>query len=194
MVPSDALFLFLGVMGALIMGVTAAARHRNWVGWGLFGGVLGVIPFIGWLAWMGFMIDLLFGAPGDDGSETSAAARAFGQGAKYAYAGGGTAIAIDDARGVLRLKNGQVTKEYPFSEIREWRTRLLTGGEIIGGGGTAALAAGGANLKNAKENRKGSGLFISVRDIDHPEWRIDMPNEQSQKRWMEILTQLVNKQ
>lgn len=53
----------------------------------------------------------------------------------------------------------------------------------------AGIAAAGHNARNARRNRKESGLFISVRDIDRPEWRIDMPNEKNQKRWMEILRQ-----
>lgn len=138
------------------------------------------------------MIDLLFGAKGDSGSERSAQAKSFGLGAQYAYVADNTGIAVDPGKETVRLKNGSNIQTYPFSAIRGWRPNLSTGGAIVGATGAAGPAAGSANLRNERENRKNSGLFVSVRDIDHPEWRIDMPNENNQKRWMEILRQSIN--
>lgn len=138
------------------------------------------------------MIDLLFGAKGDSGSERSAQAKSFALGAQYAYVADNTGIAVDPGKETVRLKNGSNIQTYPFSAIRGWRTNLSTGGAIVGATGAASPAAGSANLRNERENRKNSGLFVSVRDIDHPEWRIDMPNENNQKRWMEILRQSIN--
>ena len=79
--------------------------------------------------------------------------------------------------------------------MREWRTHLSTGGEVFAAGnigftGISSVAA--QNARVARDNRQASGLFVRVRDIDRPEWRIDMPSEKNQKRWMEILRQTIN--
>lgn len=180
------------IFGAVLFGLLASWRHKPVGRWVILGAVCGLIPFFGWLVGIGFLLDLLFGTKGDSGSETSAAAKAFGQGAQYAYVADNTGIAVDPARKTVRLKNGSTIQAYPFSAVREWRTNLSSGGAIIGATGTAGFAAAGANLSNERANRKNSGLFVSVRDIDHPEWRIDMPNENNQKRWMEIMRQSIN--
>ncbi|MGY0651940.1 DUF4755 domain-containing protein [Luteimonas sp. A537] len=179
--------------GAVIFGLLASWRHKPVGRWVILGAVCGVIPLIGWLVGFGFLLDLLFGTKGDSGSETSTAAKAFGQGAQYVYVADNTGIAVDPGQETVRLKNGSTIQTYPFSAVRGWKTNLASGGEIIGGTGYTAIAAGGANLRNERENRKNSGLFVSVRDIDNPEWRIDMPNENNQKRWMEIMRQSINR-
>lgn len=186
------LFLLLPVIGGgLLSALVAKARRRSAVGLGILGAVFGAIPFVGWF----FLLPMLLITmkEGDDGSEISTAAKTFAKGAQYAYAGGGTAIAVDTTRKIVRLKDGGwETKEYPFSEIREWCTNLSTGGQVLGYGLHAGSQAMGHNARVERENRKTSGLFVQVRDIGHPEWRIDMPSEQNQKRWMEIMRQTIN--
>ena len=184
------LLLFV-IGGGLLSALVAKSRRRSAIGFGILGAIFGVIPFIGWFFLLPML--LLTMKEGDDGSEISTAAKTFAKGAQYAYAGGGTAIAVDTTRKIVRLKDGGwATKEYPFSEIREWRTNLSTGGQVLGYGLHAGSQAMGHNARVERENRKASGLFVQVRDIDHPEWRIDMPNEKSQRRWMEILRQTIN--
>lgn len=195
-------FLGLSVFGLLIAGgifaLLAKWKHKSWLLWGIIGAVLALIPFIGWILWIVCLLSLLFGLSGDSGSENSSDAREFGQGAPYAYIGGNTGIAVNTEKRIVRLKEGKSIKEYAFTAIREWRTNLSSGGEVFSAGGIglagmhAGIAAAGHNARNARRNRKESGLFISVRDIDRPEWRIDMPNEKNQKRWMEILRQAIH--
>ena len=187
------MIIMLAGFGALTFGLLASWRHHPVGRWALIGAVCGAIPLLGWLVGFGFLIDLLFGAKGDSGSESSSAAKAFGLGAKYVYVADDTGIAVDSNQETVRLKNGSLIQTYPFSDIRGWSTNLASGGEIIGATGTAAIGAGGANLRTGLQNRKNTGLFVSVRDIDHPEWRIDMPNENNQKRWMEIMRQSINR-
>lgn len=52
-----------------------------------------------------------------------------------------------------------------------------------------------------RKNMDDSGFFISVRDIDYPEWRIafkyriglkERQMEMELKKWMEIFDQIVN--
>lgn len=109
-------------------------------------------------------------------------------GAAHYFVGKGTAIAIYPDRKSLVLKNGSISKEYSFKDVREWETNVQTGGEIYGGG----IATLGPNIRAAHANKKATGLFITVRDIDNPVWRINMPDKSDQQRWMEILRQLVN--
>jgi hypothetical protein len=37
-----------------------------------------------------------------------------------------------------------------------------------------------------------TGFFVTVRDVDNPKWRIEMRDEATQARWMEILRQEIN--
>lgn len=186
------MLLYIAVLGG-ILALIAKMKGKSWLRWGVIGAVCGLIPVIGFIVWLVLLVVLALGGSGDTGSETSAAAKSFGQGAQHNYVGGKTGIAIDPMRKIVRLKDGKIEKEYPFTDIREWRTNLASGGEVIAvGGGYAGIAAAGQNVRAARENRKASGLFVSVRDIDRPEWRIDMPNEKNQKRWMEIMRQTIN--
>lgn len=125
----------------------------------------------------------------------------FGEGYSYSYATKNTGIALSRERQTVKLKNGKNAKEYVFADVRGWETNLQTGGETVylpGGGGafspafSNSMAVAGMNHRNKKANREASGLFIKVRDIDNPIWRIDMLDKREQNRWMEILTQCIN--
>lgn len=178
--------------GGLVMGLAAKNQLRSGLGFGLLGALLMAIPFLGWFL---YPVTLATIKKGDNGSETSSAAKAFGAGAQYAYVGDDTGIAVDTQRRILRLKRGHRTKDYAFDQVRDWRTNLSSGGEVFAAGNigmAGAAQVAGQNARAERENRKASGLFVHVRDIDMPEWRIDMPNEQNQRRWMEILRQAIN--
>ena len=109
-------------------------------------------------------------------------------GYKYCFSSEGSAIAACPDRKLLRLTDGKKQKEYAFADVRSWDSNLATGGHFISGG----AAALGHNIRTNRENKKNSGLFVHVRDIDDPVWRINMLAAQDQQRWMEILRQTVN--
>lgn len=111
----------------------------------------------------------------------------FSNGFQYFYTGGGTGIAVSTERKIVKLKDGIKIKEYSFVDMREWKISSLSGGHVSGG-----LHSLGYNLATNAENRKGSGLFVYVKDIDNPVWRIAMLNKSEQSRWMEILQQTIN--
>lgn len=185
------LMIFFWAGGAVLTAFLAHNwKHLSWQRWLIYGiiwGALGLF-FVPWLL-------LLFMSKGDDGSEKSSGAQDLAQGAKYSYAGGATGIAVDTDRNTVRLKNGSFIKDYPFTDVREWRASLITGGQILGSVGPGlpgGAATTGANIRINRENAKASGFYIKVKDIDHPEWRIEMPNAQNQNRWMEILRQTIN--
>lgn len=135
---------------------------------------------------------------------------------KYKYAWDGTGIAVDQANSCLHLLarfNGiPVAKTYPLSDVRSWRFEmpelvLERGGAVIGGGITGAsrnlgYGIGQAISNSVRESRviENTGLYVDVRDIDHPQWFIkfrsrtphDKSTEMELRRWMEILAQHVN--
>lgn len=129
---------------------------------------------------------------GREGSETSLEAKRLAQGARYAYFCKDTGLAVDTDKRIVRLQNGRSIKEYAFAEVREWRSNIVSGGQLAGMGGYAGIAIAGQNARIERENRKETGLFLKVKDLDRPEWRIDMPNRDHQVRWMEILQQTIN--
>ena len=184
-------FLLTTAFGAILFGLLARAKNRSVLLWALLGAICGFVPLIGWLAGFGLMVVLLVLARGD--SDGSAATKDFGLGAKYVHVAGGTGIAVDPYNETIRLRLGKLDQTYPFSDVRGWRTNLATGGDILLPGISTAIAVAGANLRVARENRKNTGLFVSVRDIENPEWRIEMPDEKNQKRWMEIMRQSINR-
>lgn len=135
---------------------------------------------------------------------------------KYKYAWDGTGIAVDQANSCLHLLarfNGiPVAKTYPLSDVRSWRFEmpelvLERGGAVIGGGLVGAShnlghGIGQAITNSVRESRviENTGLFVDVRDIDHPQWFIkfrsrtphDKSTQMELRRWMEILAQHVN--
>ncbi|WP_312260008.1 DUF4755 domain-containing protein [Limnohabitans sp.] len=117
---------------------------------------------------------------------------------KYLHHYKRTAIAVDPKQQKLHLYADENGKTYDFSDVREWKYAYLTGGQILGAAPNLASAAQtiGANNHNHRNNVNGSGLFIEVRDIDHPKWHIQFQyNKHMEKellRWMEILRQSIN--
>jgi hypothetical protein len=102
-----------------------------------------------------------------------------------------TGIAVDTQKRELHLRNGANYKVYGFDQIRSWEANTQSGGQVYGGG-INGLAA---NLANQRANRDSTGLFIKVKDLDHPQWKIDFPASTAKKeltRWMEILQQTLN--
>lgn len=103
-----------------------------------------------------------------------------------------TGIALNAATQKIALAHGNLRKVYDFEEIRAWETNHETPGTVIGTG-SAALTATSVNIREANLAARRSGLFITVRDIDHPKWRIALPQKEH-ARWMEIMRQVVNKE
>lgn len=112
----------------------------------------------------------------------------FGAGFAHAQKAGNTAIAVDPVGRRIKLKEGRSVKEYDLKDVRGWRTNRQSGGTTVHGG----MAGFMHNVNAAAENTRASGIFVSVRDIDFPEWRIKLYDRKSQARWMEILDQAVN--
>lgn len=92
-------------------------------------------------------------------------------------------------------------KAYPVDKIRGHRISnvlpdIVLPGIVAGSSFNAVLTQVKLDRRVSNENKRlsdqaaaQSGLFIQVKDIDYPEWRIYMDPE-NQKVWDEILTQL----
>ncbi len=102
-----------------------------------------------------------------------------------------TGIAVDTEKREVHLKDRGNYKVYKFDEIRSWEANTQSGGMIYGGG-MNVLAA---NLANQRANKENTGLFIKVKDVDYPQWKIEFPPAKAKQeltRWMEILQQTLN--
>lgn len=173
-------------------------------------------PVVGPLFAMGFflipgvlIVAALINLTNRQTAERKQVADDFARGFKYSHMAAGTGIAIDTARQLLRLRSTPksekpVVKDYSFSDVREFERIVLTGGTVVAGQGIAhnaqgALNAVGANVQVAKhnarikkENESNSGIFITVKDIDNPRWRVAFPDKSELDRWMEILRQAIS--
>lgn len=111
-----------------------------------------------------------------------------GQGFDHQEAG--TGIGINTAVKSLTMWSGDALKTYSYDAVREWETnKARMASQAVGFGVAGALAAGAANSAVARDADAATGLFITVRDIDHARWRIAMSSESIQARWMEMLRQ-----
>ena len=111
---------------------------------------------------------------------------------KYSHFCNDTAIAIDPDTKRILLRSGGYEKVYPFEEVRGWSAEMRTGGEVSGAVGQAAAFQMGHNIRVQRENKAASGIFINVKDINMPKWRVAYPNQGLMDRWAEILRQTLS--
>ena len=104
----------------------------------------------------------------------------------------GAGIAINKSAKTLTLLTDGFWKTYPYADVREWETRKEHAGEVVGVGVQGGMAAIGANVRAERKAAANTGLFVSVKDVDHAKWRIEMKDEGMQARWMELLRQELN--
>lgn len=95
-------------------------------------------------------------------------------------------------KAITLADTASTVKKYRYDEIRSWSNEEETAGETIGVGFHAGMAALGANARAKAKARENTGLFISVKDINHPVFRIGMQNKKDRQKWFEILTQELN--
>jgi len=113
-----------------------------------------------------------------------------GQG--YVHAKAGSGIAVDPKGKRVALIQGGVGKAYAYADVREWQWVQETAAEIRHSSVSMQLAATGQNIKAAIDASRATGFFVTVRDIDHPVWRVEMTAKADQARWMEIMRQEIN--
>ena len=146
------------------------------------------------LGWSGWMFLTSARAAGKDAKQDPMRERLAAFNYNHFYKGSG--IGLDSTSREIHLISEEEYKVYPFSNIRNWETNIMTGGLTRSAPTlTTAIAASAENHRQQKENAANTGLFLQVRDVDHPKWHIKFPPKDLQRqldRWMEILRQEVN--
>lgn len=115
-------------------------------------------------------------------------------GGGYEHGEDDSGIAVNRQARTLTLSNAGQWKTYPFAEVRGWKTYLVRPGQpgVVAGNLASNVASIGAEIRAKQDAAADTGLFVEVRDIDHPKWRVAMKDERAQSRWMEILRQEIN--
>ena len=117
-----------------------------------------------------------------------------------------TSLLVDLNKKTIKLKEKNKEQTYPLSDIKTWRYDLTSSGKIIGVGITNGIIAKSQNDSNRLKDAKNSGFFISVKDIQNPEWQIKFfpkegrfsddkgfrDTEIQLKRWMQVFEQVLN--
>ena len=114
---------------------------------------------------------------------------------KFIHIENNTVIALNQAKKEVLLGKVGLMKKYPYADIREWTVVKETAGEsvpVYGLGAANVIAAAASQAGSDARAAANTGLFIKVRDIDLPEWKIEMRNKDDRSRWFEILTQEIN--
>jgi hypothetical protein len=109
--------------------------------------------------------------------------------AKFVHMEAGTVIVLNPERRRMALAVGGDAKVYGYDEVREWSAQKESRGGSVGIGVAGTIAAGSASIAASRQADLNTGLFVTVRDIDHPLWRISMFEASDRARWSEILRQ-----
>ena len=115
------------------------------------------------------------------------------QGTGFDHAEEGTGIALNRSKREVGVLADGTWKIYPYEEIRSWTIQSQQAGRVVGGVGVANnVAAAGANARMAREAAANTGLFLTVKDLQAPQWRVAMKEPMVRARWMELLQQEIN--
>ncbi len=119
--------------------------------------------------------------------------------AEYKHVFSNTAIALNTKQRKVILASGEAMKSYDFSQIKSWKYEMYESGPTLGTGADGLSQAIRVAAEGMKYNNANSGIFIQVKDIEFPEWRIAFnfadtkkPARKEMLKWMEIFDQFVN--
>ena len=177
-------------MGALIVLLIVWGVVISFFGYIVHNGtVLLIMLAIGWgpLALLLWWKSIKAGK-GADRHAAALAESGIPQGQGLDHSEGGTGIAIDRPFKLLMLIGPGGHKSYPYADVRGWSARAEKAGYVRGNN----IQATGAKIRMEMEAKNATGLFVTVRDIDQPEWRVAMKDAATRARWMEILQQEIN--
>lgn len=109
---------------------------------------------------------------------------------KFAHVEKSTAIALNSQTRRIAVSAGGQSKVYGYDDVRDWEVRKVSrAGGAVGYGVTGTIAAGSQNIAASMEADRQTGLFLTTRDIEHPQWRVSMFGSDDRARWAEILRQ-----
>lgn len=166
------------IWGALLTAGAIGGREVGWISLVLAWAPLGV------LLWFQSKQANKRGAAHDELLAKAGIARGTG----FDHTEDGTCIAINRQSKTLVLISRSAAKTYAYADVREWDARSERPGAIVGNS-LQAVAMAASLERQAKLN---TGFYVTVRDVDHPQWRVAMKAEKQRLRWMEILRQEIN--
>jgi len=120
---------------------------------------------------------------------------AFGvvEGAGFDHFEDGTGIAINPKAKMVAIMARGGYQAYEYSQVRSWVVQEeRAGAGVVGFGLAGATTAAAHNVRMAREAAANTGLFLVVKDLDNPEWRVAMSDKKTRARWMELLRQEIN--
>ena len=121
------------------------------------------------------------------------AAAGVAPGTGFDHSEDGTGIALNRSERVLVLLADGAFKSYDYEQIRNWAIQEERPGTVVPAFGVAnGIAAAGASARMAREAKANTGLFLEVKDLERPQWRVAMKEKMVRARWMELLRQEVN--
>lgn len=110
------------------------------------------------------------------------------KGTGFDHSEDGTGIAINvKSRAVALIGDGGF-KTYGYEQLRSWVDRETRPTGVVGG----TVQAAADNVRAAREAAANTGLFVAVKDVERPEWRVAMKDRMARARWMELLRQQIN--
>ena len=178
------LFLFAAAWAALALAVLPHAIGLVLIVQTLFYGFFPPIAMV----WLGIKVSHATTAKYQKLRETAGLVPGLG----WEHREGQTWLALNPNTRTMTVVNGSLVKTYAYAEIRAWEAVSQAAERFVGATFQGGLAAGGANARANAAAAAQSGFFITVRDVDHPIWRIAMIAPITQAKWMEIFRQEIN--
>ena len=99
-----------------------------------------------------------------------------------------TGLATDGAN--IYVMDDGVGAKIPWAQVRNWGWSTNDAPVRYGRTGLGGLQDDVANKEAAVDAYKNSGFFVSVADVEKPEWQFMTSDEALLKKWMEIFTQI----
>jgi hypothetical protein len=113
--------------------------------------------------------------------------------ASATFEGGGTGTAIAYDNRTIYIMDRGVAAKIPFDSVRSWRW-VVDGYQVTklyGNFDSLTLLKNEFDSLRARVNAiRKSGLFITVANIEHPEWQFMTTDMVLLKKWMEIFRQV----
>lgn len=109
---------------------------------------------------------------------------------KFAHVERSTAIALNSQTRRIAVSAGGESKIYGYDDVREWDVRKVSrAGGAVGYGVSGTVAAGSQNIAASMQADRETGLFLTMKDVVHPLWRVSMFDPADRARWTEIFRQ-----
>lgn len=114
------------------------------------------------------------------------------KGTGFDHAEDGSGIAINPKSKSIVLVGDGGYRTYGYGEIRSWVNQDERPSGVAGYGVGGSVQAAAHNVRAAREAAANTGLFVEVRDVERPRWRVAMKDRTTRARWMELLRQEIN--